>query len=129
MKSVLLIKKKERMICLSYIHSISDIYVNTQKFSQIYPNMSSTSQTVLSNNKRINTDLNIPTCKKQKIDEDVSSIVDLLHYPGTSHPTSKQYLIYDRANLSMISKTARCWCRKYQKVLIHVNPDVFNVNS
>jgi hypothetical protein len=46
---------------------------------------------------------------------------------GTIHPKYKQYIVYENTEPSMISKTARFWCRKYLKVLRHVNPDAYDV--
>lgn len=48
---------------------------------------------------------------------------------GTVHPTNKEYFIYENTEPPMISKTARFWSRKYLKVLRHVNPDTYEVNS
>jgi hypothetical protein len=49
------------------------------------------------------------------------------HNEGTIHPKNKQYVVYENTEPSMISKTARFWCRKYLKVLRHVNPDVYDM--
>ena len=46
---------------------------------------------------------------------------------GTTHPTNKQYILYDNTEPNMISKTARFWSLKYLKVLEHVNPDSYDV--
>lgn len=51
------------------------------------------------------------------------------HNEGTVHPTNKEYFIYENTEPTMISKTARFWSRKYLKVLHHVNPDAYEVNS
>ena len=60
-------------------------------------------------------------------DDEPPSIARLLGQPGTPHPTSKQYLIYEQAVPNMISRSARVWCLKYLKVLAHVNPDAYDV--
>jgi hypothetical protein len=49
------------------------------------------------------------------------------HNEGTMYPKNKQYFVYENTEPSMISKTARFWCRKYLKVLRHVNPDAYGV--
>lgn len=46
---------------------------------------------------------------------------------GKVHPTNKQYFVYENAQPSMVSNTARFWSRKYLKVLRHVNPDAYDV--
>lgn len=47
---------------------------------------------------------------------------------GSLHPTNKQYYVYQNTQPSMVSNTARFWCRKYLKILRHVNPDFYDVD-
>ena len=65
--------------------------------------------------------------EEEEEDDEIPSVARFLSQPGRAHPTSKQYLIYDQAFPTMISITARVWCLKYLKVLVHVDPDDYDV--
>ncbi|CAF1434946.1 unnamed protein product [Adineta ricciae] len=55
----------------------------------------------------------------------ISQVIELNE--GTIHPKHKEYFIYEGTDLSMVSRTARFWSRKYLQALRHVNPDAYNM--